>query len=65
MILVAPAAVKRLATNFAPIGALGLSFLSCLANPKYGITTVILFADALLLHQSLKEVLEDCLLVER
>ena len=46
--LVAPAVVKRFATNFAPIGALGLSFLSCLARPKYGRTTVIFFAEALL-----------------
>ena len=48
IIRVAPAVSNNLATNFAPIGTLGLSFLSCLAHPKYGITAVICLADALL-----------------
>ena len=34
--------------SLAPIGTLGLPFLSCLAYPKYGITALILYADALL-----------------
>ena len=33
--------------NLADIGTLGLSFLSCLAYPKYGITAITLLADAL------------------
>ena len=48
MIRVAPAASNSFATNFAPIGTLGLSFRSCLAHPKYGITGVMCRADALL-----------------
>jgi sugar phosphate permease len=36
------------ATNFAVMGALLLSFLSCLAYGKRGITAVILFALAIL-----------------
>ena len=47
IILVAPAVSSILATNLAAIGTLGLSFLSCLAHPKYGITAVICRADAL------------------
>ena len=46
--LSAPAVVKRFAMSLAPIGTLGLPFLSCLAYPKYGITALILYADALL-----------------
>lgn len=37
----------KLATSFPLIGARDLSFLSCRAYPKHGITAVIRFADAL------------------
>ena len=40
--------LQHLGNQFAAIGTLGLSFLSCLAQPKYGITAVICLADALL-----------------
>ena len=54
-----PAEVIRLAISFAPIGTLGLSFLSCLANPKYGRIAIISFADALfaasIINKTLKE----------
>lgn len=56
-----PAALKRLATSFAPMLTLGLSLRSCLAQPKYGITAIICRADALLLHQSSIAVPSDCL----
>ena len=47
MSLLIPAVPRRSAMSFAPIDTLGLSFLSCLAQPKYGITATIDFADAL------------------
>jgi hypothetical protein len=40
MTLSAPAVSIKLATNFPVIGALDLSFLSCLAYPKEGITYI-------------------------
>ena len=48
IIRVAPEATNKFATNLAPIGTLGLSFLSCLAQPKYGMTAVMCLADDLL-----------------
>src|SRR6056300_183581 len=56
MILVAPATSSILATNLAAIGTLGLSFLSCLAQPKYGITAVICLADALLAASNINSI---------
>ena len=43
-----PATESKSATNFAPIETRGLSFLSCRAQPKYGMTATTLLADALL-----------------
>ena len=47
-ILSAPAFIKISIITFAEMGTLGSSFLSCLEYPKYGITTLILCALALL-----------------
>ena len=41
----APDAVRRSAISFAAIGTRGLSFLSCRAYPKYGITAVMRDAE--------------------
>ena len=38
------------------MGTLGLSFLSCLAQPKYGITAVICLADALLAASNINSI---------
>jgi len=46
MTRVAPAVSSRLATSLAAIGTRGLSFLSCRAQPKYGMTAVICLAEA-------------------
>ena len=56
MILVAPADSISLAISLAPIGTLGLSFLSCLAHPKYGITAVICLAEALFAASSINNI---------
>ena len=40
----------------APIGTRGLSFLSCLAHPKYGITAVICLAEALFAASSISSI---------